>query len=233
MAYKQFVLDERTTVTIYKRRANRSLRLTISPTGDIKVTIPLWAPYKSGLDFAKSRRAWIAAQQPVRTVLTSGQAIGKAHHLRFVADAAVTRPTSRIKSSEITVTHPPHLASADPTVQKAAESAGVRALRAQAEQLLPARVRTLAARHGFTYNSVAVKRLKSRWGSCDQQHNIVLNLFLMQLPWECIDYVILHELVHTEVLHHGPDFWQAMERVLPGVKVLRKTMRGFQPVLHG
>src|SRR5580698_6131511 len=91
MAFKQFALDEHTTVTIYKRRANRSLRLSIAPTGEVRVTIPIWAPYKSGLDFAKSRRGWIMEQQPARSLLISGQAIGKAHHLRFTADPAPIR----------------------------------------------------------------------------------------------------------------------------------------------
>ena len=78
---------------------------------------------------------------------------------------------------------------------------------------------------------MAVKRLKSRWGSCDQHTNIILNIFLMQLPWECIDYVLLHELTHTNVLHHGPDFWLAMTQVLPNVTQLRKAMRDYQPIL--
>jgi predicted metal-dependent hydrolase len=74
--------------------------------------------------------------------------------------------------------------------------------------------------------------MKSRWGSCDQHRNIVLNLFLIQLPWEQIDYVLLHELTHTEVLRHGPDFWRAMERVLSDVKQLRKAVRSAQPRVH-
>jgi len=231
MAFKQFALDEHTTVTIYKRRTNRSLRLSIAANGEARVTIPLWVPYKSGLDFARSRLDWIASQQPVKAWLLTGQAVGKAHHLRFVADTTVTKVASRVRFNEVTVTHPAQLPTTDPDVQKLAKTASIRALRNQAEQLLPGRLQQLANQHGFHYRSVSIKQLKSRWGSCDQQHDIVLNLFLMQLPWDCIDYVLLHELVHTEVLHHGPDFWQAMERVLPSAKRLRKQLHGYQPVL--
>jgi predicted metal-dependent hydrolase len=232
MAFKQFALDERTIVTIYKRRANRSLRLTVTAKGEIRVTIPTWAPYQSGLEFAKSRREWIAAQQRPTPLLQHGQPIGKAHHLRLVSDTMVARPTSRIKATEVTITYPAQLLHTDPRVQKLAETASIRALRQQAERLLPGRLQALADRHDFRYRSVAVKQLKSRWGSCDQQQHIVLNLFLMQLSWECIDYVLLHELVHTQILRHGPDFWQAMKRVLPDVERLRKQMRQHQPVLH-
>jgi len=138
-----------------------------------------------------------------------------------------------VQANIITITHPAHLSVTDSDLQKLAESASIRALRVQAEQLLPTRLRSLAQQHNFRYSSVAIKRLKSRWGSCDQQKQIVLNLFLMQLPWQCIAYVILHELVHTALLHHGPDFWQKMQAVLPDVKHRRKQMRQYQPVLHG
>ncbi len=105
-------------------------------------------------------------------------------------------------------------------------------MRLQAEQLLPNRLASLAGTHGFEYGSISVKQLKGRWGSCDHQKNITLNLFLMQLPWELIDYVLLHELTHTNILRHGPDFWRAMEAVLPAVKNARKTLRAYQPVLY-
>lgn len=233
MAFKQFMLDEHLNVTIYKRKASRSLRLSITPNGEARVSIPAWAPYSAGLRFAQSRYAWIIAQQRPSNLLVAGQAIGKAHHLHYVSDKSATKVSSRVLASEIRVTHPDNVAFQSAAVQKVATSAAIRALRAQAEQLLPQRLASLASTHDFTYHTVSIKRLKSRWGSCDQHQNIVLNLFLMQLPWECIDYVLIHELVHTQVMRHGPDFWQAMAKELPDVQRLRKLMRAYQPVLHG
>jgi predicted metal-dependent hydrolase len=232
MAYKQFALDAQTPVKIYKRRSSRNLRLTIAPGGEVRVSIPTWTPYRVGLEFARSRQAWIAGQQRPDTVLKDGQAVGKAHRLRFAPVVDTTKVTSRLRQNEVLVCYPESLSFDDPSVQTAARKAGIRALRRQAKTLLPKRLEQLAAQHHFKYHSVTIKQLKGRWGSCDQQTNIILNLFLMQLPWECIDYVLLHELTHTEVLHHGPDFWQAMERRLPDVKRLRKAVRGHQPVLH-
>lgn len=233
MAYKQFALNEQTAVTIYKRRSSRHLRLTIAASGEVRVSIPVWTPYRVGLEFARSRQGWIEEQRRARhnALLQDGQVIGKAHRLRF-QPAAVSAVGSRVRAGEVVITHPTGQATDDPAVQAAARKAGVRALRRQAETLLPQRLRQLAEQHYFTYRSVTIKQLKGRWGSCDQHGNIVLNLYLMQLPWECIDYVLLHELTHTQVLRHGPDFWQAMERVLPEVKRLRKAVRDHQPLLQ-
>lgn len=232
MAYKQFALDAQTPVKIYKRRSSRSVRLSIAPGGEIRVSIPAWAPYRVGLEFAKSRRSWISDQRGSQQQLKQGQPIGKAHRLRFVSNVGTTKVTSRVQQNEVSISHPVTKDISDSEVQSVARKAGARALRQQAETLLPQRLEQLARQHDFSYRSVTIKQLKGRWGSCDQHDNIVLNLFLMQLPWECIDYVLLHELTHTRVLRHGPDFWQAMEQVLPDVKQLRKAIRSHQPTLH-
>jgi predicted metal-dependent hydrolase len=232
MAFKEFALNDTQSIVIYKRRASRSLRLSITPTGQVRVTIPTWTPYRAGLEFARSRQSWINDHQQSAVVLKEGQAIGKAHHVRFIADQAISKTTSRISTSEIIIRHPPNLSVQDPTVQKVATTACVRALRKQAETLLPQRLHSLAAQHDFHYKGVSVRQLKSRWGSCDQNGHIILNIYLLQLPWELIDYVILHELTHTQVLQHGPKFWQTLEVYLPAVKLRRKEIKRYQPTFH-
>jgi predicted metal-dependent hydrolase len=229
MAFKEFALNETQSVVIYKRKASRSLRLSITSTGQVRVTIPLWAPYRSGLAFARSRQAWIATHQQPVTVLRNGQAIGKAHHLRFIAQDNIAKPTSRVTRSEVIIRYPSNLTVDNQAVQKVATAASMRALRVQAEQLLPQRLQNLAEQHNLRYSSVAVRQLKSRWGSCDQTGHIILNIFLMQLPWDLIDYVLLHELTHTQILRHGPDFWQAFEKFLPSAKQRRKEIKKYQP----
>lgn len=231
MPNKDFTLDGDLAVTIYKRRTSRHLRLSIAPSGQVRVSIPAWAPYRVGLDFARTRQAWIRGQLITAVPLQPGQPVGKAHHLQFTAKSAAASVSSRLADSTIMISHPIADQFDSPAVQKAAQEACVRALRRQAEQLLPQRLASLAEVHGFSYSDVSIKRLKSRWGSCDQHGRIVLNLFLMQLPWELIDYVLLHELTHTRILRHGPDFWQAMTEVLPGTKALKRDLKNYQPVL--
>lgn len=231
MPHKQFMLEGDVPVSIYKRRASRSLRLSISAAGEVRVSIPAWAPYSAGLAFAQSKYDWILSERRPRQLLTGGQPIGKAHHLRLVAKPGLAKPASRVMSGAVLVSYPPELAADDPAVQKAARTSSIRALRAQAQQLLPQRLAKLAETHGFSYSSVTIKQLKSRWGSCDQDKVITLNLFLMQLPWEYIDYVLLHELMHTRIMRHGPDFWQAMTEIQPETKALRKRLHEYHPVL--
>lgn len=231
MAHKQFMLDESISITVYKRRSSRNIRLSIGADGKVRVSIPAWAPYRTGVAFAQKRRDWIIQQKGPVDHLQDGQVVGKAHRLRFVS-TEVSVPKGLVRATEVLVKLPLAMSTTDPEAQQAAQRAAIRAMRSQAQSLLPQRLEALAEQHDFEYRSVSIKQLKSRWGSCDQSRNIVLNLYLMQLPWELIDYVLLHELVHTQNLHHGPEFWTTMEAVLPGAKQKRKAMREHQPILR-
>src|SRR4051812_18502565 len=106
MPYKEFALDASTKVKIYKRKSSRSLRLTVAPGGQIRVSIPSWAPYQAGLAFAKSRQAWITAQQRPAARLVDGQAIGKAHRLKFVTADGQAKVTGRLSGSVIIIKYP-------------------------------------------------------------------------------------------------------------------------------
>lgn len=229
MAVKQFEVPEVGTVFVYKRAGVRNLRLTIRSDGSVRVTIPAWSPYVTGVNFARARSAWIQKHAvPKAPTLVDGQPIGKSHRLKFIALASLSKPATRIRQNEVVVSYPASLTIDHDQVQKMATTASLRALKVQASHLLPQRLSELARRHGFEYKSVSIKHLKSRWGSCDQDKNIVLNLFLMQLPWHLIDYVLLHELTHTRVMRHGPPFWSAMATVEPKTQALRREIKAYK-----
>ena len=93
------------------------------------------------------------------------------------------------------------------------------------------RLNELCKRNGFKYNRVFVKNQKTRWGSCSDKNNINLNINLMRLPDELIDYVILHELVHTRIKNHSHRFWEEMNKVVEDPKNLDKKLRQYTPSL--
>ena len=233
MPYRVFDINGIGNVTVYKRKGNRTIRLTVNGEGSVRVTMPTWAPYQAGVAFVMSRRSWITAQShkvPDKQ-LVDGLPIGKAHHLSFRASPDAKDITSSVRGTIITVTYPSDQDIGSSAVQTVAHAACLRALRVQATELLGRRLQQLAPLHDLSYRSLRIKRMKTRWGSCDQHTNIVLNLFLIQLPWEYIDYVILHELAHTKVLHHGPLFWSTLEGLLPKARLLKKAMKTYQPTL--
>ncbi|PKL76872.1 MAG: hypothetical protein CVV27_08050 [Candidatus Melainabacteria bacterium HGW-Melainabacteria-1] len=71
---------------------------------------------------------------------------------------------------------------------------------------------------GLAPRTIRFKRLKSRWGSCSSRDAINLNYRAIQLPPECIDAILVHELAHLRHLNHGPRFWALVHSHLPDYK---------------
>lgn len=223
MASKSYVLPSIGTIHVYKRRGSKALRLSVNSDGKIRVTIPSWVPFKAGLDFAQQKQAWLIGQRPKS--LRSGQRVGKHHTLLFKVQPGTVH--SRLDQTTATLTYPANTSTE--AIQTAAHKLAQRALRQEADRLLPQRLAELAKKHRFSYQQVSCRQLKSRWGSCNSNQEITLNYYLMQLPWELIDYVLVHELAHTREMHHGPAFWQIITDCLPDGRQRRRDLREYQP----
>jgi predicted metal-dependent hydrolase len=63
------------------------------------------------------------------------------------------------------------------------------------------------------FNRIYVMNQKTVWGNCSKRQNISLNWQLIRAPHFVIDYVILHELLHTRFMSHGQAFWRSMSRL--------------------
>ena len=99
--------------------------------------------------------------------------------------------------------------------------------RADARKILIERLDELAGKHSLIYNQVFVRNQKTRWGSCSAKNNISLNAKLVKLPEELMDYIILHELVHTRVKNHGKKFYDELERLVPDQKLLDSKLKKY------
>jgi len=99
--------------------------------------------------------------------------------------------------------------------------------RGKARKHLIERLGEICKQNGFKYNRVFVKNQKTRWGSCSDKNNINLNVNLVQLPDELIDYVILHELVHTRIKDHSSRFWKELSKFVEDPKSLDKKLREY------
>jgi predicted metal-dependent hydrolase len=96
-------------------------------------------------------------------------------------------------------------------------------LRAAKTRLEP-RVAALAAATGVKYSRVAIRRQRSRWGSCSVRGTISLNACLLFQRPEVVDYLIVHELMHTRHMNHSERFWNAVEQACPAWRALDKEL---------
>jgi predicted metal-dependent hydrolase len=94
-----------------------------------------------------------------------------------------------------------------------------------AKKQLTERLQHLSQEHGLTYNRVTIRAQQTRWGSCSPGNNISLNIKLTLLPDELMDYVILHELVHTRFHSHQKIFWAELDKHVGNGKLIAKRLR--------
>jgi predicted metal-dependent hydrolase len=230
MAQKTFQIEGLGEVIVAKRRGSKHLRLSINSKGQVRVGIPNWTPYSAGVTFAKSRQEWIQKhlKKSETQAFKSGDRIGKSYRL-VIQPSSAAKVSTRITTGLITVNLPANT-SLD-AQRKAIVSAAERALKKEALHLLPQRTKQLAKQYGFSFSNLAVKKLTSRWGSCNSKKEISLSFYLMQLPWHLIDYVILHELAHTEHLNHAEKFWDRLSQCVPDLKAKRKEIKQFKPIV--
>ncbi len=220
------------SVTLIKRKGSRHIRLSVTSEGLVRVSLPTWLPYATGIAFAKQKTAWLQSQIKPPFLLRQHMLIGKEHRLEFIRSVS-SKLSTRINPNTIRIHVPLGSKISDADVQAIAVKACIRALKQESEAALPARLRLLAKNHNFDFRSVEVKRLKSRWGSCSNRREIVLNCFLMQLPWDLIDYVLLHELMHTRIMAHGPKFWGELGKYVTDLPAKRKSIRDHRPTVRG
>ena len=94
-----------------------------------------------------------------------------------------------------------------------------------ARSILVSRLDELASRFNYKYNRVSIRNQKTLWASCSHQNNISLNIRLTDLSPELIDYVLLHELVHTKIKNHSPKFWQRLQKDMPNARTLDRKLK--------
>ena len=86
---------------------------------------------------------------------------------------------------------------------------------------------------GVTVNDWQVKQMKTKWGTCNiEKERIWLNLELAKKPLHCLEYIIVHELIHLLERHHNDRFLSLMEKHMPQWKFYREELNRL-PVSHG
>ncbi len=85
----------------------------------------------------------------------------------------------------------------------------------------------LSAATGLKYKSFALTNARTQWGNCDSNCNIRLNWRLIMLDDELCNYVIIHELCHTEHHNHSAAFWAKVKSYMPNYAAAKKRLKTF------
>lgn len=223
--------DEFGEIIVRRSAQARSVRLKVLPGGGLVASLPKFAPLflvKSMLKSSREEIRKLLSQYALSSQYHPDMLIGKSHRIQLLP-AATTHTTVTYKKPFIELQLAADESYQLPAVQNQLRTAVATALRIEAKAYLPRRLEHLATQTGLGYSKIRFAHASSRWGSCSSSGTISLNIALMKLPFELIDYVLLHELCHTAHMNHSLQFWGLLERYDPGYKVHKKALKSFQP----
>ncbi|GIV78966.1 M48 family metallopeptidase [Litorilinea aerophila] len=157
---------------------------------------------------------------------------GESHYFagqRYRLDVVIRagRPAVRIRNNAyIELAVPPD------TDRAARERVLERWYRAELRERIPPLLEKWGLMIGVEVGEVRIKKMKTLWGSCNiEARRIWLNLELMKKPPQCLEYILVHEMVHLLERHHNERFQALMDRFLPDWR-LRRDELNRAPLAH-
>ncbi|MCG8579269.1 MAG: M48 family metallopeptidase [Bacteroidales bacterium] len=227
-------------VTIRQSAKARRISIRLKPFSGVTLIIPQNEDVKEGIRFLHEKREWILKnlrkleeKEQKLTIFDEQTCFQTRSFALRISKHANPKVRLQLKDGILQVYYPSNVPVSSPEIQDTIRFGIEEALRMEAKRFLPGRLAWLAKQHNIRYQNVTVKNLKSRWGSCSATNNINLNLHLMRLPSELIDYVLLHELCHVHEKNHGPHFWARLDIMCNGnARQLDKVMKDYQTKIY-
>ena len=183
-------------ITIQKKRIKNYHIYVKAPDGSVLVTAPLRASEASIRNFIYERMDWIRKSR---------------EDVRNRAD----------KRSEIRK----YLYTAGGRIEVSGKEYSDKELSALLRERIRLRLPAMEDLCEISCKSISIRRMKTRWGSCTTKTGAIrINLDLIHYPDSCLDYILLHELLHIRIPNHGPRFKALMTRYMPDWKERRKML---------
>lgn len=219
--------EEFGNITIRRSARASQVRLRVAPDGNLRASLPMYAPIflvKRLLKTSRNELRTIVNEARPTTVYENGMVIGKSHSL-IIRPILGDNTRVSIHGQQILIHLPPTQSLSDDTVIRLIRDNVIAALRKEAKSYLPKRLAFLANKYNYNYQKVRFSHASGRWGSCSSSGTISLNIALMKLPFELIDYVIFHELSHTKHMNHSQEFWDQVSLGDPKYKIHRQALK--------
>jgi len=225
-------------VLLVRKSSLKHLRISVKSTGEVLVSIPWLFSFSRGEVFLEEKRKWVIKTQQklekhglTRKPLEPGLLFSTRsfnYHLNPGKNEKV-KVQLRHEQRIAEINYPEQSSLEDPEILSKIKSAIEGVLRYEAKRYLPGRTRELANQLGYSFKALTIKNNKTNWGSCSSLKNINLNLHLMRLPDRLIDYIVVHELVHTKIPNHSAAFKERLKGHFPDSAELDKVIKKFRP----
>lgn len=221
MSTNSYMLKVGVVEALVVRKAIKNLHLSVlPPNGRVRVTAPTTMKEDAIRTLLATRLGWINRQQArfrdqerqTPREYVSGENhyfLGKRYRLELRQEDSPPRVEVRANGKIILFVRPK-------TSQRKREEIVTEWYRRELRTVLGEIINKWKGRIGVTVSRWDIKRMKTRWGTCNKETGrILLNLELAKKPLHCIEYVVVHELVHLIEKRHNDRFVELMTKYLP------------------
>jgi predicted metal-dependent hydrolase len=151
------------------------------------------------------------------------QYLGRKYYVEILVDISTSKINIDFTESKFKVTLPIQL-----NTQEELQQAFDNYLRIKAQEKIEPILKKKSKATGLEYNNVKFMKLEKRWGSCTPSNTIIININAIKLPFSLIEYLVVHELVHTKIKSHSKEFWVELSKHIFNWKELDAKMYGMK-----
>lgn len=216
-----------------ERKNVKNINLNVRPDMCVVVSANIKVPTDYILDFVKSKAAWIIKNvgyfkdvQPeylVDKVYLSGETfkyLGKQYRLKVVGSEGSEGVKYYRGYIYLTVKNKDDYKRKENLMNDWYRSKANEKFAESLDRMYPS-----VEKYGVVKPEIHIRTMKARWGSCTPDKNLVLlNSELIKAPKLCIDYVVLHELIHFKYRNHDSDFYDFMTSLMPDWKQRKEIL---------
>lgn len=226
MAASSVFVDDFGEVKVYKRRGQKNIRLRVDSSGVVKLSLPWYVSKRVGVIYIKSKKDWLNEQLKTHAKHSSQiSSVGDYKvDIKYVA-SSTSAISAEGKKIRISLKDRKDEQKNLKEISRLLEAH----FRKITETVISDKLQKIAESNKTIIGEIKVKKMKGRWGSCDNKKNITLNLYLAQMPEEIWSYVLCHELAHTKYMDHGKKFWSYVEQFDKNYKSNKKRLKSFSP----
>ena len=207
----------------------RTLGISVFPDKSVKITVPANAPLDRVFKRVEKKAKWIRKQQRKFSLLerpiknpqyVSGETLfylGRRYRLRVIKGT----PAIKISGKFF------YLTLLDKLDKRKAKKLFGEWYNGIANRKLTERFerhKHIIEKEKIKFNSIIIRRMEKRWGSCTEKGNVILNTELIRVPVDCIDYVVIHEICHLKFLRHDKKFYQLLSKYMPDWEKKKKKL---------
>lgn len=217
-------------IPIIKKRV-KNINIRIDRQGNVKVSAPLRCSMQKIQTFLMEKEQWIihhvtqikAQPKLIMTSLQSGETslyLGQVYPLK-IYEGHRAAPHIRFENNQIAC-----FINKSPATYEDKQSLLLQWHRTQLKALLPDLITKWEPTIGVQVKEWGVRLMTSRWGSCNTiKKRIWLNVHLMQKPLVCLEYVVVHEMVHLLEASHNRRFHALMSQFMPEWMVYERLLK--------